>query len=270
MTVDLSEYEGDVVLLGGSGLRKNPHRPSLGRNKTDVPLQNVRIERARYAKVEDAFRGYLQRLMRGYIGGKVDRETLLREFSTNLHKFQSVAYNQGRRTAGDVSDKLTDADMKYLHGQHSLEMRYFHKFVRQIDAGKGRMPYKIRMDLYGLSGWTLYVRGFVRSLDGGRGMRFHWIRNILAESCPDCVKREAISKEIGGFTVAQLEGRIGYPGQYTRCGSRCQCRLEPAMLGFPLRRTRPVTFKHAEKLDGKRTHKPAKIEESPQSAREAQ
>lgn len=242
--------EEQIVLLAINGLRKKGggkhYIPRPKAVRSEQPAQVFRVERARYASTENAFRRYSQRQLDLYLRGDVTERTFLKEYSHELYRYQTKVFMLGRRSAGRIDSALTDADRKYLHGQHSQEMKFFHNFVKDMRTHSGRMDYRHRMDLYALSGHSLYIRGSVQAMP--EVARWLWIVNILAEHCEDCLARERLSREQQGFTVEELETTIGYPGERTRCGNRCRCTLRGRRAKFQIPRTRPTAFKHLERI----------------------
>jgi hypothetical protein len=147
-------------------------------------------------------------------------------------------YILGRRAVGNLSSTLSKEEQAYLHGQHSIDMRFLHNFVRDVVDGKGKMRYDLRADLYGLGGYSIYLFGAVNSVVDGR---WEWEINLGKESCPDCIENWKASMKEGGFTTQRLK-EVGLPGT-KRCLHRCRCGL--SLIGGPrLARTRSTRIDH--------------------------
>ena len=200
-----------------------------------TPKRHRGYQKARFSRMELGFRRTLQEIMHDYRDGKATGDELKDGFRDELRLAQQEAYLRGKRAAGDFRKTLTPDDMKYLHGQLSMEMKYFHGFERDLKAGKWekwlqrggkrKMRPEIRMDLYGLSLHSVYQRGaFEVARQRWPGARFLW-RMEPSEHCDTCVKNAADSDAQGGFTAAEIE-KLGMPGEHTICGNRCRCNLK--------------------------------------------
>lgn len=199
---------------------------------------NRAVERARYANLETGMRGRLERMFAEFEKTD-DLVGFAKQFSTELYRYQVRMYVTGRRTAGDYSNSLSEEELRMLHGAHSVQMRFFHKFLRDVRDGGGRMDYRQRLDMYALSGYAVYLRGAIKA---SGATRFFWRVNADAENCEDCLRREKLSEDLGGFSIEDLE-EIGYPGEgNTRCLTRCRCHLEPVDRKLRLNRTRPTAY----------------------------
>lgn len=232
------------VDLAHKGLRSHS-APRPGKVRTTDKSQTFRVERARYAKGEDAYRFMMQRTVRAHLSGQMSEKSLVEAVSKEMYSFYSRMYVLGRRSTGNVSSTLSRDEQAWLHGQHSNDMRYFHNYLSDIRSGKGRMAYDQRADLYGLGGWSVYIMGAISSHPEAT---FHWVMNSLAESCQECMARSIDSKKKGGFSYSQLL-KGGLPGTL-RCGHRCRCGVIVEVDGqkIKLARTRPTSFKHASSI----------------------
>jgi hypothetical protein len=233
-----SESEIDEILLAEPGLRKRGYKTRLKPQEPGAVA--YRVERARYANLESGFR---DRVFRKFAATANDPKSIIeytRWFSEQLYRYQVKMYVVGRRTMGDFSNSLSEEERKMLHGAHSRQMRFFHSFMRDVLTGGGRMDYQERMDMYALSGYSLYLRGAVSVVPD---LKFYWVVNDEVENCLDCLARQQLSRLHGGFSVADLE-RIGYPGEgKTVCLTRCRCHLEPIGGARSLPRTRSTGFR---------------------------
>lgn len=227
----------------GDGVRSHrggKHLPRY-RKPVDNEAQKFRVERARYARTEDGFRRWAQEHLRALYDGTVAVTTFYREFSEELYRYHVRMYVLGRRAAGWHHNTLDESEQRMLHGLHSQEMKYFSAFMRDYVTGGGKMPLNQRIDLYALGGYESYVRGAVKASGHDR---WGWAVNPEAEHCDDCLEREKKSKEQGGFTVAELDGWVGYPGQKTQCMHRCRCHLyRIGAKKYQIPRTRPTAYK---------------------------
>lgn len=202
----------------------------------------LRTERARYANMETSFRRRCQAMLAKYEAADIEKGVFVETFSRDLYRFQVQMYLSGRRMAGRWDSSLGEAEAKMLHGQHAREMKYFHNFVRDMDAGAGRMPYAQRMDLYALGGYSVYLRGAVENFPDAALIKWEWIITPEAESCDTCVRNAKMSKEQGGFTLGQIQNDLGFPGEKTICLSRCRCHLKPKRGKLRTARTRPTGY----------------------------
>jgi len=232
-------YDVDLAHRQHPGLRPhsvaNPKPP-----RTESRAQTFRVERARYAKAEDAYRIRLQKLVDDYLGRRIGAQELVATVREDMYAFYARMYVLGRRAVGNVSTTLSREEQAWLHGQHSLDMRYFHKFLSDMGNQRGRMPYTQRMDLYGLGGYSAYLMGAIRSLPDWETQRWEWEVNPVAEHCEDCVQRGIESKRKGGFLGKELLV-VGLPGMQ-KCGHRCRCGLRLVGGRRSLLRTRSTQY----------------------------
>ena len=202
----------------------------------------IRAERARSANLETGMRRRCQALLARYEAGRIERKDFIQTFSTELYRFQVQMYVSGRRSAGRFDNVLGKDEIAMLHGQHSREMKFFHNFVRDIDAGKGRMKYAHRMDLYALGGYSVYMRGAVLNFPNAEQMRWEWDYTPEAEHCDTCIRNHEDSKVQGGFTLKEILEVRGFPGERTICGNRCRCAIRPKRGRLRTKRTRPTGY----------------------------
>lgn len=231
----------DSVDLGAGFRKRAPVRRKQPQTVQEADRM-MRAERARYANLETGFRKRCQAMLARFEAGRIDRKAFIQTFSTELYRFQAQMYVSGRRSAGRFDNVLDEKELAMLHGQHSREMRYFHGFVRDIEAGKGRMQYKHRMDLYALGGYSVYMRGAVLNFPNAKEARWLWDNSPEAEHCDTCIRNDADSKAQGGFTLKEILEVRGFPGERTICGNRCRCHLKPVRGRLSTKRTRPTRY----------------------------
>lgn len=234
----------EVLLSSVSGLRTIRAPGRIARPRTRNPQQILRIERARYAKLETDFRMDLQRMAPQLLSGELSERQFIKRFGAKLYDFQVYMYMQGRRTAGNKSNRINKTEARWLHGQHSQEMKWLHGFTRRIRTGTGKMDPLINMDLYGLGGYSIYLRGVIAGTPDSMNQRWGWKVNPRSEHCPDCLRLEELSARIGGFTTYMILHKTGVPGEKVQCLHRCTCHLELIGGHIPLVRTRPTSFKY--------------------------
>lgn len=181
--------------------------------------QQLRVDRARYSKLEDHFRIRVQRAMANWEAQTLSSGDLIKWFSRELYQFQLAAFVLGRRSGGDLRSDLTVEERNWLHGQHSQELKWFRRFITN---GPNVMPARVRADLYALGSFSIYCYGYVLALPADK--RWHY-RLSPAEHCQDCVRKARLSAERGGLTRDELLA-IGLPSTKCACGHRCRCFLE--------------------------------------------
>lgn len=235
-----------VELLLAEGIRSHSGGRHLPRYKAGEAgtSQQFRVERARYARTEDGFRRWAQGHLHALYNGDVGVTQFYKEFSEELYRYHVRMYVLGRRAAGLYGNTLDESERRMLHGLHAQEMKFFSGFMRDYVSGGGKMPLNQRIDLYALGGYEVYLRGVVKASGFAK---FTWHVNPDAEHCEDCIYREKVSRESGGFTIADLDGWVGYPGQKTKCRHRCRCHLKPVLTPgqrqVRIPRTRPTSYK---------------------------
>lgn len=244
----VEEENGDIVVLSISNQQRNPGglKPKhINVDHVRHPNQDQRfmVDRARYARSEDEFRVSCQQLLDRFQNQEFSPRQFRLKFSKEIGDFYDRMYLLGKTSVGG-SIELTLEEKRWLHGQHSLDMRYFNNFLRDMSKGAGKMSYSHRMDLYALGGSSMYFRGAVyssRTTD-----RWFWMLSP-AEHCRDCLRNAQKSEMSGGFTRKQLLGKVGVPGQYVICHHRCRCGLQ-LRKGVSLSRIRPTSFKHVQRI----------------------
>ena len=190
----------------------------------DKPLSPAQAK-ARFWQVERDFRRELKQRW-----AQVDTANL-RElsqfenwFRRQLPERQRQAYLLGKQARGDYTP-LTEKELRYLHGQHSQQMKYFRRFMEDVRNRRGRMDYGRRLDLYGKDLYGIYQHAYWAGQVYTVGRRYIW-RLSDAEHCEDCVRRHWESKAKGGYTWEELE-KLGLPGEgKTRCRNNCKCWIE--------------------------------------------
>ncbi len=182
-------------------------------------------ERTRAQVAEEDFRVELQRQGNRYQAQQITEEEFTQWFSRRCIRAQSQAFHAGKRYRGDYSP-LNQEEVKFLHGQHSQQMKYFRKMLKAYKDGTAKMPFLQRLDLYGLDTYAIFLKALYGNADALA--RFFW-RLGNAEHCNGCIWRATESLRRGGFTKAELDGDIGYPGDgHTECINHCECELVEA------------------------------------------
>lgn len=193
-------------------------RDKFTRNATEIP---------RYAETEARFAKYAQNLVSDFLSGRVDRNQLISRFKNRLSQAETDAFVAGRRARGDNSATINEGEAQMLTGRHSRNMRYFNKFVRDMEEGRGRMSYADRAELYAKSLWSLYTRGESSDWDDPQEQRkrYYWVMDPAAEHCKTCMDRAARSIREDGFSWEQLVA-MGFPGESTDCQVNCRCHIQ--------------------------------------------
>jgi hypothetical protein len=213
-----------VHLANPSGLGKVHAEHGRRVWETTKPAKSVGAEKARYTRLEKQFR---QELKRAWERVKPENERSLREFERwfkrKLQEYQAETYLIAKRIRGDYTP-LTQEELRFLHGRYSEQMKYFRRFIEDVRAGRGRMNYALRLDLYAKDLWGIYQSAFWRGQVYTVGRRYLW-KLSEAEHCEDCVKRAAESQAKGGYTWEELV-ELGLPGEgKTRCLNNCKCTI---------------------------------------------
>lgn len=210
----------NAVLPGWAADRIGPNK--FNRDQKELP---------RYAEIEARFKGEAQNLVARFLAGDLGKEGLAREFRKALYRAETEAFVAGKRSSGKPVVYVTPGEQRMLTGRHSRNMRYFMRFVRDMEAGRGRMDYVRRAGLYASSLWSLYNRGQSKvdwDAETSPNARYEWVMDADAEHCPDCVERWRGSRERGGYTWDELI-QIGFPGEGTQCMVNCRCHIQPVI-----------------------------------------
>lgn len=187
------------------------------------------LEIPRYADIEARFKLQAQSMVQRFMAGDISREDLLRGFKADLYRAETEAFAAGKRAGGKRVFFITPAEQRMLVGRHSRNMRYFNRFVRDMEVGKGGMPYTKRAALYANSLWSLYNRGQSdRDWEDplAPNARYDWTLDPDAEHCQDCLDKWRASRERGGFTWDELI-EVGFPGENCQCIVNCRCHIRP-------------------------------------------
>jgi len=207
------------------------HEQALQARGEPPPRKRAQDEKRAFTLLERQFRRELQLRWQEYLRGERTLNSLADWMRENLPRYQVEAYRLGQRARGDYSGQLTEADKKFLHAEFSHQMRYFHRFLRDVRAGRGRMDYAQRLDLYGKDLYGIFMTAYWGGLPYTVGRRFYWMLGRDAkgrpiEHCPDCIERAWRSRQQGGFTYEELV-KMGLPGTgKTRCLNNCRCWIK--------------------------------------------
>lgn len=195
------------------------------------PLQPTKFDRnavelPRYESIEKRFASQARALVAEYQAGTIDRQRLIGQFAKELKDAETDAFVAGHRARGKRVDEISESEARMMAGRHSRNMKYFKRFVSDMDNGRGRMPYLQRADLYAKSLWSLYTRSESVDWDQAedQNARYFWIMDPDAEHCPSCIERARLSRDNDGFTWEELS-TLGWPGENTQCQVNCRCHI---------------------------------------------
>jgi len=135
------------------------------------------------------------------------------------------AFIEGKIAAGGYRRMaLRPDEEKWLLKQRRDEYKYLRKFLDDVDAGKGRMPYARRIRMYGDALNSVYWAGFA---SGNRDPRrtITWVAHPAAEHCETCMELDGRTWTAPAFQRWVQETGI-LPGQNTKCLTNCKCHLE--------------------------------------------
>lgn len=217
----------DLILMLSDRNAKLPDWASdaLARNK----FARDQKELPRYAQIESQFKDQAVKLVNLFQEGKLPKKELITRFKANLFEAETAAFAAGKRSAGSKVYFVTPGEQKMLVGRHSRNMRYFNRFVRDMETGRGKMAYSRRAELYASSLWSIYNRG-QSSVNWDASLpentRWEWVMDPDSEHCEDCIERWETSRRQGGYTWDELI-QIGFPGEGTRCMTKCRCHVRP-------------------------------------------
>jgi hypothetical protein len=185
------------------------------------------VELPRYADIERTFESQIHKGITGFQRGDLDRTELVRQFKRNLQNAETEAFVAGRRARGDTRSDISDAEAKMLSGRHSRNMRYFNRFVGDMEVGRGKMDYFDRGSMYAKSLWSLYTRGETTDWEDptAENNRYYWVMDVEAEHCKSCIERAKKSRENDGFSYDEL-CELGWPGENTDCLTECRCHVK--------------------------------------------
>lgn len=143
-----------------------------------------------------------------------------------IRRDYSRAFLLGKRSAGDLTS-MTDAEAGKMLAIRRDEYTYLRKFLADMDAGAGRLPYAQRMAYYEHAlreaFWVGYILG-----DTSPDRRIWWHWGKTQEHCKDCdglnARRDGVP--IDEFLEKLLPGGIVPQSGKLECkGLQCQCWL---------------------------------------------
>lgn len=156
---------------------------------------------------------------------------------TAIREVYEQAFLLGKRSAGNLF-ALTADDKKALAKTRADEFYYLRRFLSDMRAQQGVMPYEQRMDYYRAAareaywlGWTLANRRPDRLITWDMG---------ATEHCRDCLRFH----NHGPYTAADFwrevagQGYLPQSGKLECKGYFCQCRLRETILAAPKRRAK--------------------------------
>jgi len=132
------------------------------------------------------------------------------------------AFELGKRAAGNLLG-ITASDERVLETSRRDEYTFLRKFLSDIEARRGTMPYAERMNWYALAARELFWLGFVfADTKATRTITWHLGDTI---HCADCA-RLAGSHDAESFARGVREtGMVPQSGALACRGFHCKCRL---------------------------------------------
>lgn len=187
--------------------------------------------RAAYTRLERKFINELMEEWTHYESGAMSLDEFEQWFAQRQREVMVDAFAIGLVARGvKGKTRFTDDELRYLHGQYSLQMRYFRRFMRDVRANRGTMPYRERLRLYGRDLYGVFMTAWF-AYGAHHDHRFLWRLTKDAEHCNDCLHRAMESHAKGGYTYKELI-RLGLPGTgRTQCLNNCRCWIEERVMG---------------------------------------
>jgi hypothetical protein len=177
----------------------------------------------------------------------LEKQTFIRQLADDLARYRAGGFGKGRSQAewwikrhirqsylhafvlgkiaagGYERIALTAQEEKWLKKLRYDEYRYLRGFLDDIDAGRGRMPYKRRMRMYGDAICGPYWAGWALANKSTRRV-IRWVYHPEAQHCDTCLELNGREWTAPAFVKWVMQTGI-LPGQNVQCLSNCRCRL---------------------------------------------
>ena len=133
------------------------------------------------------------------------------------------AFTLGKRHSGNLTT-VNAADALAIKGTRLDEYQYLRGFLRDMDAGAGRMSYEKRADYYAKAARELFWLGFVLG-DQSDTRRIEWVLG-QTEHCKTCLQMAQGSPwRVGDILLKVKRGILPQSGALDCLGYHCQCSL---------------------------------------------
>lgn len=151
----------------------------------------------------------------GLINAKVFRARWGKMIDTNV----PTMFKLGMNSVGNpLLDTLPPQALRKMKAACNYEKGFMVKFIDDIEAERGRIPYDKRIDFYSGTMDGIYNAGSVEGLPDNTTIL--WTLNPAAENCDDCIAI-AGGNPYGKYTLP------AFPADgLTSCMFKCQCILE--------------------------------------------
>jgi hypothetical protein len=212
------------------------HRPrDLGGRFRQRLLPEERAEAAAHTNqiIATELSPRLQRHLSLYELGRISSSEWHKACAQDIAYFYEQAYRAGRQSVGDPAVRLTPQDKAIVGRLVRDEMDYLKGFGDDMDAGRGRMAYHARMNLYAEATWEAFWNGWVTG-DQRPRRQIRWRFGQTMEHCIDCSRFVAL----GWLPASDFYDRVlakGYAprsGMLACQGHRCLCVLVEKINGI--------------------------------------
>lgn len=188
--------------------------------------------RVAWGRYRAGMQGNFRDLVSGLSQGNLTKSQFITQSRSLFKAGYETAYRLGTDASGLDFIRLPSEDLKWLSRARSHEYKFLDKFADDVVAGRGRMPYDRRADMYIDSTDSVFDAGRVDAYPNADTW-VHWEMGA-AEHCGDCVDLALNSP----YRPDDLPTTPGAGG--TRCLSNCQCHLrivyeKPREIGIDMR-----------------------------------
>ena len=182
--------------------------------------------------VQQEMRPRLHTWMDLYELGRITSAEWYRFTARDISFFYEEVYRAGQQSGGDPAIELSSQDRAIVNRLVKDELGYLKRFADDMDAGRGKMPYRARLDLYVNATWEPFWTGWMIG-DQRATREIRWVFGNTIEHCEDCQRFVNM-----GWTPAKRffeevtsKGYAPRSGHLACGGWKCQCRLEERVGG---------------------------------------
>jgi hypothetical protein len=182
--------------------------------------------------VQDEMHRRLHAWMDLYELGRISSSEWAKQAGGDIRWFYEEIYRQGQRTVGDPAIDLSPQDRAIVNRLIADELDWLKRFADDMDAGRGRMPYRERLDLYVNATWEVWWNGWVIG-DQRSTREIRWVFGGTIEHCKDCQRFVTMGwTPVRRFFAEVIAKGYAPRSGHLACGGwKCKCRLEERITG---------------------------------------
>lgn len=173
---------------------------------------------------QSSYRRGWRAVARGLWSGQLTRAEAENNVASTIRREFTNQWKEGAEAVGGSLDDFTGAEMDRLQVEISQEIVYALRFLDDIEAQSKAAGAKLAVHFERIERW---IDGLERIKEmammlAGKGKRFKWVIDPLAENCPDCLR---LNGRVYTGTVWDRNG-VHPKSHRLNCTIGCKCRRE--------------------------------------------